>query len=201
MERVKEILTPKSLLDTLEMDFNDHAVPHTSLSGAYSQEDVLFLKKVERGVRFVDGHYEIPLPFRKEMINLPNTQQAVNRKQWQKRKMQQNTKYCQDYVAFVENVIAKGYAEKAAKGYAEKAPMDEVSTTPGNVWYISHHGLYHPKKPNKIRVVFDCSARFLASSLNDHLLPGPNLTNTLIGVLSRFRQKPYAFMADIESMF
>ena len=33
------------------------------------------------------------------------------------------------------------------KGYAEKVERVEE-----NVWYIPHHGVYHPKKPNKIRV-------------------------------------------------
>lgn len=32
-------------------------------------------------------------------------------------------------------------------------------------------------------------------------IPGPNLTNTLTGVLTRFRQDPIGFMADIEAMF
>ena len=80
--------------------------------------------------------------------------------------------------------------------YAERAPK-----TNGRVWYIPHHGVYHPKKPDKIRVVFDCSAEFQEYSLNRHLLQGPNLTNTLIGVLSRFRQEAVAFMCDIEAMF
>ncbi len=32
-------------------------------------------------------------------------------------------------------------------------------------------------------------------------MQGPDLTNTLVGVLNRFRQEPVAIMADIESMF
>ena len=71
----------------------------------------------------------------------------------------------------------------------------------GGVNYIPHHGVYHPKKPDKLRVVFDCSAKYKGQSLNDHLLQGPNLTNTLIGVLCRFRKEPIAFMCDIEAMF
>ena len=49
--------------------------------------------------------------------------------------------------------------------------------------------------------MFDCSAEFQDHSLNRHLLQGPDLTNTLIGVLSRFRQEAVAFMCDIEAMF
>ena len=67
-------------------------------------------------------------------------------------------------------------------------------------WYIPHHGVYHPKK-NKIRVVFDCSAKFKGSSLNDHLLSGPDLTNNVIGVLCRFSKYRYAITCDVEKMF
>lgn len=42
---------------------------------------------------------------------------------------------------------------------------------------------------------------FGGTSLNKELLQGPDLTNTLIGVLLRFRQGPIAFMLDIEGMF
>lgn len=68
------------------------------------------------------------------------------------------------------------------------------------MWYIPHHGVYHPKK-HKIRVVFDCNAAYQGTSLNKQLLQGPDLTDSLIGVLIRFRQEPVALIADIESMF
>ena len=82
--------------------------------------------------------------------------------------------------------------------YAEKARNCEES----NVWFIPHyHGVYHPLKPKKIRVVFDCSARFRGVLLSDNLLQGPDLTNSLLGVLRRFRLEPIAIMGDIQSMF
>ena len=80
-------------------------------------------------------------------------------------------------------------------------PEDRLEANPGKVWYIPHHGIYHPRKPHKIRVVFDCSAKHKGTSLNDQLLQGPDLTNSLVGVLTRFRQDRVAFMADIEAMF
>ncbi|KAK5928662.1 hypothetical protein CgunFtcFv8_013710 [Champsocephalus gunnari] len=64
----------------------------------------------------------------------------------------------------------------------------------------THHGVYHPKK-KKIRVVFDCAATFQGTSLNAQLLQGPDLTSTLVGVMTRFRKEPVVLMADIEAMF
>ncbi|XP_031555224.1 uncharacterized protein LOC116292114 [Actinia tenebrosa] len=78
---------------------------------------------------------------------------------------------------------------------------ENLVTEPGKVWYLPHHGVYHPHKPNKIRVVFNCSAKYNGTSLNSQLLQGPDLTNSLIGVLQRFRREPIAIMGDIEAMF
>ncbi|XP_028405254.1 uncharacterized protein LOC114527759 [Dendronephthya gigantea] len=151
------------------------------------------MEKVETGIRYNEGHYKIPLPFRTNDVTMPNNKvQAIKRAEWQKRKMLKNEQYQRDYTVFMEEVIAKGYAEKVPS---------PSSSENGKVWYIPHHGVYHPKKPEKIRVVFDCSFQFQGTSINDQLLPGPNLTNTLIGVLIRFGQDPIAFMADIEAMF
>ena len=107
--------------------------------------------------------------------------------------MLKDDNYRKDYTAFMEANIAKGYAEKV--------PKESRSSENEKVWYIPHHGIYHSKKPGKIRVVFDCSSRYQGTSINDKLLPGPNLTNTLVGVLTRFRKDPIGFMADIEAMF
>ena len=69
------------------------------------------------------------------------------------------------------------------------------------MWYLPHYGIYHPQKPDKIRVMFDCSAEYEGESLNKHLLQGPDLTNTLIGVLCQFRKENVAFSCDIEAFF
>ena len=50
-------------------------------------------------------------------------------------------------------------------------------------------------------MVFDCSVEFQGTSLTKELLPGPDLTSQLVGVLTRFRTDGVAFMADIEVMF
>ena len=95
-----------------------------------------------------------------------------------------------DYKGFMDDLMKKEYAEKSTK----EAP--EART-----WYIPHHGVYHPSKPGKIRVVFDCSTKFQEVSLNKNLMSGPDLTNQIVGVLTRFREEPVVIMGDIESMF
>ncbi|XP_043196953.1 uncharacterized protein LOC122367683 [Amphibalanus amphitrite] len=85
------------------------------------------------------------------------------------------------------------------EGYAEVVPDAEVETGE-RVWYLPHHGVRHPEK-KKLRVVFDCSAKTDGLCLNDLLIKGPNLTNSLVGVLLRFRLNPVAFTCDVESMF
>lgn len=87
------------------------------------------------------------------------------------------------------------------KGYAEEVPVQDLNRCDGKVWYLPHHPVLHPKKPKKCRIVFDCAAKFRGSSLNDHVHQGPDLANKLVGVLLRFRQGKFGFMADIEAMF
>ena len=160
-----------------------------------SQDDKMFLDKVSKGIHLrSDGHYEIPLPFREDEITLPNNKKsAAYRLQQLKSRFNKDENYKKDYTMFMDQMIKNGYAEKVSS--------DEESVIDWKSWYIPHHGVYHPKKPEKIRVVFDCSAEYKGESINKHLLQGPDLTNKLIGVLIRFRQESVAFMSDIEAMF
>jgi len=50
-------------------------------------------------------------------------------------------------------------------------------------------------------LVFDYASCCKGASLNDQLLSGPDLTNSLFGVLVRFRQEPVALSSYIEAIF
>ena len=67
--------------------------------------------------------------------------------------------------------------------------------------YIPHHPVTHPMKLGKVRIVFDNAAKYHGISLNQQLLQGPDFTNPLVGVLTRFRQETTAIAAHIEGMF
>ena len=85
--------------------------------------------------------------------------------------------------------------------YARKLTEDEAAARSPKTWYLPHHGVFHPRKPGKIRVVFDAAALHDGVSLNSQLNRGPDLTNSLLGVLLRFRQESIVLAADIQSMF
>lgn len=67
--------------------------------------------------------------------------------------------------------------------------------------YMPLFWVYHPKKPDQIRRVFDSSATYNGISLYDVLLQGPDLTNSLLGILLRFRKDMVAIVGDIHHMF
>ena len=53
--------------------------------------------------------------------------------------------------------------------------------------------MYHPRNPKKIRVAFDCIAQFAGKSMNQELINIPDLTNPIVGVLTKFRQDEVAW--------
>ena len=185
---IKEVTTA-DLVKIMEQDFLELSPPDQMMS----QEDKQFLKILEEGIHQTeDGHYEMPLPFRNGEPKLPNNRQAAyQRVMALKRQFESKPQYLQHYMAFMKEIMDRGDAEKV--------PNDVMSNN--NHWYIPHHGVYHPKKPEKVRVVFDCSARYQGTCINDHLLQGPDLINSLVGVLCRFRQGPIAFTCDVEKMY
>jgi len=188
--RTKEIFSPHDVLKMFNSDFNDKETGERSLS----IEDKAFLKIAEEGIhQLTDGHFELPLPFRNKGVLLDdNREMAMRRLLHLKKRFEGSDQYRQDYTAFMNEIIDNGHAERV--------PDKELSLPDGSVWYIPHHAVYHPKK-QKIRVVFDCSASFKGQSLNKQLLQGPDLTNSLVGVLLRFRLERVALMCDISKMF
>ena len=200
--KMKEVMNPSAINQMFELDFLEHK---NKSKHCLSKEDKKFIQIAEKGIQHRDdGHYELPLPLKNETIELPNNKTVALRRlnQLKRRFVGRNgQKYYTDYSEFMKKLIKNGYAERVPEmSESEHASYGQVQEKV-NVWYIPHHGVYHPKKPNKIHVVFDCAAEYKSESLNKHLLQGPDLTNNLTGVLCRFRQEPIAFMCDIEAMF
>ena len=107
-----------------------------------------------------NGHYQLPLPFRKRDQHRSNNRIQVRmRLQGLKKRFLKDENFFRDYSNFMEDLFQKGYAEKSTNA-------SEV-----NKWYIPHHGVYHLPKPGKTSVVSDCSVEYLGYALNKQLIP------------------------------
>lgn len=86
-------------------------------------------------------------------------------------------KIVERYVTAIEKYVVDDHTHLLA--------TSDLGGSKGRVWYLPHHYITNPNKPNKIRVVFDGAAKFQDTSLNDHLLHGSVLLANLVGILIR----------------
>ena len=183
-------LEVKDLLTRLyDSEFND-------LEGgpAPSVEDRSAVDQVNNSIRLIDGHYEVGLPWRKCKEDLPNNKAMALRRLTQlKRKFLRQPELFSAYKDIIRRHVEYGYITGV--------PQHQLRPEYLPHWYIPHHAVLNPKKPGKVRVVYDCAARFQDLSLNEFLLQGPNLVSNLVDVLLRFRENKVALIADITEMF
>lgn len=185
-------LTEEETLAKFESAYQMEFSELSSTQRGDSREDGLALSTVQNAVTLVDGHYQIPLPWRSGCPSLrSNRQMALRRLQQLATRLKRDVLLKELYTTALQ-----GYLNR---GYAERIPHSLVHTK--EAWYLPHHPVFHPNKPNKVRVVFDCACNFDGMCLNSQLLSGPDVGNNLFGVLLRFRQAPFVFTADVEAMF
>lgn len=159
---------------------------------APSIEDAMFMEKMDKEMcQKSDNTWIAPLPFKEPRPYLPNNkQEAVKRFLSLEKTFTRNPKLQEQYFAFMDKILRNGHAEIAPP------LMDNEEC-----WFLPTFGVYHPRKPDQIRVVFDSSSQYQGICLNEVLLTGPDLNNTLVGVLLRFRKDKIALLADIQQMF
>ena len=140
-----------------------------------STEDRQFENIMENGmVKNRQGNWEAPLPFKPDRPLLPNNRElALKRAKSLEVSLIKDETKREHFFTFMANILDKGFAE-------EVLPLPKTE----ECWYLPIFGVYHPKKPAQIRVVFDSSAQCQGTSLNQVLLSGPNLTNDLLAGFS-----------------
>ena len=146
----------------------------------------------DASLHVVNGHYELDIPFKQTPPTLPdNKKMAERRLGYLRRKMENNPEFGEKYKAGMQEYIKEGYAEK----------VDDEQGPAGLTWYIPHHAVFSAKKPDKLRIVFDCAAAQKGVSINNAVHRGPDFTNKMLGVLLRFREKPYVIVSDVQAMY
>ncbi|XP_053686708.1 uncharacterized protein LOC128736255 [Sabethes cyaneus] len=150
---------------------------------------------METTTRRVNGSFETGLLWKFDSFSFPDSYpMAVRRmKALEKR-------FSKDPV--LAGKVRETITQYESKGYARLITSKELqSTDPSKVWYLPLGVVQNPKKPNKIRLIWDAKARAGGVSFNDMLMPGPDLLVALVAVLLRFRQRNIAVVGDIREMF
>ena len=156
-----------------------------------SIEDKEAIRLVQDSTERHDNRFIIGMPWKTKKESIPNNKVVAERRlEGLRRKLISSPDLKTKYKNAIDDYLNEGYAEML---------QDETPNPKTGVWYIPHHAVVNPNK-EKIRVVFDCASSFKGKSLNDHLYQGPDLLNSLVGMLLRFRLHPVAIVADIKAM-
>jgi len=178
----------------LKQFFEIEQSPEVSTKKGLSVEDKKALVQLDATTTHDGERYEVGMLWRETDPWLPNNRVAAEKRlQGIRRRLLLNEGYAQKYREYMDMLIEKDYARKLNS--------EEAASCGPKTWYLPHHGVINPQKPDKLRVVFDAAAKFQGSSLNDKLVQGPDLANSLLGVLLRFREHKIAIVGDIAKMF
>ena len=101
---------------------------------------------------------------------------------------------------------AKVYQEQIQdmvdRGVARKLTQEELQTYKGPIHYVAHHEVHRlDSKSTPVRIVFNSSAKLMGHTLNKYWAKGPDLLNSLLGILIRLRENEVEFMGDIKKMY
>ena len=126
------------------------SVVDCGLSVKNSREDRVAFEKMKASIQLVDNHLQLSLLWREETPKLPDNRKAAEvRSMHLKRRLAKDADLRQRYVEVMESYVRDGYAEKI--------PAHESSSS-NLSWFLPHFPVVNLKKPEKLRIVFDCGA-------------------------------------------
>ena len=157
-------------------------------------------KVLEARTRVVDGRIEVPMLWNPKKANLriPDSYPvALSRLRSFEATLNKkgNEVFRQKFCDSITGDIGKEYIRKLDPEEA-KSVMERERR-----FFLPIFAVFHPDKPDKLRRVYDAACQVAGTSLNDLLVPGPNLLNNIVGLVTRFRAGECAVSGDVEGMF
>lgn len=149
---------------------------------------------LERTTKRVGDRFETGLLWKTEDPRFPDSYpMALRRMKQLEKRLEKNPVLHQN--------VCKQIDEYQQKGYAHLATAEELANTPSDqAWYLPINVVLNPKKPEKVRLIWDAAATVQGVSLNSQLLKGPDMLVPLVKVLSGFREWRIAFGGDLKEM-
>ncbi len=160
------------------------------------------LEVVKGGLTYVgaDDHSDSPhwharYPWLIDPSTLPNNIKAVEATFLRtERQLAKELQWKKAYGAQVHEMVDRRAARKLTK--------ENLTNWNGPVWYISHLIAPNPHSvTTPVRLVWNSSQKYKGQSLNDLLMKGPDVLNSIRAVLLKFRQGSYAALGDVRKMY
>ena len=159
------------------------------------KEEQRAIKTLEQTTPFNGERYEVGLLWREDEVKLPNNfLSAMGQLKSLERRLLKDDALKKRYQETIDTDVNAGYVRKL-----DQAELNE--TKDKLQWYLPHHPVIKPHKAEKVRRLCNAAAKYQGVALNDKLLLGPDLLQSLIGIISRFREHQIALSANIEAMF
>ena len=159
-----------------------------------SKDDKRALATLENGTTFDGRKYIVPMLWDDPLCSLPNNYGiALKRFNFIRRRLRANDEMREGYYAKMAHYVNKGFARRMS--------VEQAKRRPPKAWVLPHHPVFNPNKPGKMRIVNDAAAECQGTSLNKALLTGPDLLNSLVGIILRLRIGRVAVIADLEEFF
>lgn len=160
-----------------------------------SREDERAKQILKATAKRIGNKFEVGLLWKFDGAEFPDTfGMAFRRLECLERRMSKDPKLHESLHRQIKEYQSKGYAHRASD--LELKNMD-----PRRVWYLPLGVVINPRKPGKIRIIWDAAATVEGVSLNSFLLKGPDQLTELPAVFARFRQFSVAVVADLREMF
>ncbi|KRX51142.1 hypothetical protein T05_9409 [Trichinella murrelli] len=168
-------------------EIEEMGVPFRSESDEVDPE-----KRFREGLSYDGTRYSVRLLWKNSGCWLPdNFAVAKRRLETLERRMAREPSRRDVHSSILHSYLVNGWAEEITSEGPE-----------GRTWYLPQH-VVSQQGPGatKHRIVFDASAKFKGTSLNEQLDSGLKLQADLLGILLRFRRFRVALQSDIAKMF
>lgn len=147
----------------------------------------------EHTYRDESGKFVVRLPFLHDPDQLGDSRQiAEKRFHHIERRLDRNPQLKNEYHAFIRKYIDLGHMSL----------VDDTIPTKKSVFLTHHCVVKTTSSTTKYRVVVDASAKTTSGlSLNDVLMCGPVIQDSLVNILIRFRYPPIVLAGDAKQMY
>ena len=150
-----------------------------------------FIKSIADSTEIVDGRVQVRMPWSDDGLPKESNYDVAFQRMLSSEKTFKRKNCLEDVQVEIQKLLEQEF-------------IVEIKQVNHNVaeWYLPMQGVLTPDRTNKLRLVFDVSAKGQnGKSLNDHLEKGSNYINSLPNVLMAWCLDQVAYTGDMHKMF